>query len=271
MSPLGEVLTKSTLNLQKNSDNEKINISAAVSALGLNVNVDSLDELSIGEIIYAYKRQMICRGCTGKMPACSVAYQCTLEVENNQVKCIEKKCILKQAWEIMRISGVPARYIGLRKKDYKLSAQNQIAARAALNSINSGDSLFISGGVRTGKTLLSCIICNERAFLGKRSLFVTVTDLMDTLYNFSDNFERNESLNRYKKVRCLVIDDLGAEYSTDFSASTLFSIIDYRYKNNLQTIINSNFDLTALSSHLRGYQGDRICRRISDFCQVVYV
>lgn len=269
MTPLAQVMNSTWTNLKNNSDNEKININVAVSALNLDVDIDSLDDVSVGNIEYAYRRYTQCLGCSGKVPVCVVPYQCTVSVENNQVKCTEIKCILKQAWEIMRASGVPSRYIGKRTFDYKLTPQNQSAARAALNCINSNNSLYLFGGVRAGKTFLSCIICNERAFLGKKSLFVTVTDLMDTLYNFSDSFQRNEALNRYKKVRCLVIDDLGAEYSTDFSAATLFSIIDYRYKNNLQTIINSNFSLDELATHLHGYQGDRISRRIADFCSVV--
>ena len=271
MIPMSEVMNSTMNELQSTTGNEKINIDAAVSALNLDVDIDSLDDLEVHNIVYAYKRHLQCSVCTGKVPACAVPYKCTVSVENGQVKVTETKCILKAAWDIMRNSGVPVRYLGKRIKDFNFTAQNRLAIHSAVDCIESGKSLYLNGAVRTGKTLLCCCICNERAYIGKRSLFVTVTDLMDDLYNFSDNFQRNEALARYKRVGCLVIDDLGAEYATDFSAATLFSIIDFRYKNELQTIINSNFDLDALANHLRGYQGDRICRRINDLCKVIRI
>ena len=269
--PIMTNTTPTLPNLKNVLDNQNIDIEKAVSALNLNVNVDNLNESEKRDIGFAFDSLITCNTCNGEIPKCSVPYKTIINVKDGKVKAESIKCPLRKAWQIMRNSGVPKRYLGLRTKDYKVTTKNKFAAQAAVNCIDSCASLFISGDVRTGKTLLSCIICNERAFLGKHSLFVTVTDLMDTLQDFTDQFSRNESLRRFKSCPCLVIDDLGAEYQSDYSASVIFSIIDYRYKNNLQTIINSNFSLDELSRHLRGYQGERICRRINDFCQVIYI
>ncbi len=257
--------------LENFSANQKIDIEKAVSALNLNINTDNLNESEKNDIYVAFKSFNACRNCDGRSTKCFFPYKTIINVTEGKVKAKTIPCPLKKAWQIMRNSGVPKRYLGLRTKDYHMEPKNKAAALAAVNCIKSCASLFISGGVGTGKTMLSCIVCNERAFLGKPSLFVTVTDLMDTLQDFTDQFSRNESLRRFKSCPCLVIDDLGAEYQSDYSASTLFSIIDYRYKNELQTIINSNFSIDELSHHLRGYHGERICRRIKDLCQIVSI
>lgn len=270
-APITTNMTNWTPKLTDVLDNQKIDIEKAVSALNLNINTDNLNESEKHDITIAFKSLTACRNCDGKSMKCYSPYKTIINVTEGKVKAKTIPCPLKKAWQIMRNSGVPKRYLGLRTKDYKTTDKNRPAARAAINCIDSCASLFISGDVRTGKTMLSCIICNERAFLGKPSLFVTVTDLMDTLQDFTDQFSRNESLRRFKSCPCLVIDDLGAEYQSDYSASTLFSIIDYRYKNELQTIINSNFSIDELSHHLRGYQGERICRRIKDLCQIVSI
>ena len=39
---------------------------------------------------------------------------------------------------------------------------------------------------------------------------------------------------------CLVLDDLGKERTTDFGLDALYDIVDYRYRNELQTIITTN-------------------------------
>lgn len=271
IQPFQTDLSSMKMNLKDVSVNQKIDIEKAISALNLNINADNLNECERLNVYKAFDSYKLCLNCTGETPHCSIHYKDIISLDDGKVNLKSIKCPLINAWAIMKKSGVPKRYIGRRTKDYKLNDNNKNAANAALNCIDSSDSLFISGAVRTGKTLLSCIICNERAFLGKHSLFVTVTDLMDTLQDFTDQFNRNESLRRFKSCPCLVIDDLGAEYQSDYSASVLFSIIDYRYKNELQTIINSNFSLEQLSRHLRGYQGERICRRINDLCQIVSV
>jgi DNA replication protein DnaC len=45
-----------------------------------------------------------------------------------------------------------------------------------------------------------------------------------------------------KDVGVLILDDLGAQKDTDFSLAKLDMIINYRYINELQTVVTANVD-----------------------------
>ena len=52
---------------------------------------------------------------------------------------------------------------------------------------------------------------------------------------------------KYKRVPCLVLDDWGKEKTTEARLDYLFQIIDYRYRNGLQTILTTNaFNMEGL-------------------------
>ena len=59
------------------------------------------------------------------------------------------------------------------------------------------------------------------------------------------------------------LDDLGREYSTDWTTAIFHEIIDYRYNNNnnLQTLITTNHSLTELETIL----GLPVVSRLTDF------
>mgnify|MGYP001583741503 FL=1 len=63
----------------------------------------------------------------------------------------------------------------------------------------------------------------------------------------------------------LILDDLGAEKTTDFARSILYQIIDYRYNYEKPTIITSNLDIKEISERF----DDRIASRIISLCPVI--
>lgn len=213
-----------------------------------------------------------CKRCNGSYkPVAGQCYKYSISVVDGEIILNKTPCYRADAIRIINQSGIPIRYKNMRAGDFVVSEKNESAVDAAIESIDNNRGLFIYGSVRTGKTLLSSIVVNERAHLGKPSYFVTVTDMLDELREFDDAISRRNKLNYLKTCQCLIIDDLGAEYQTDWVASTLFSILDTRYKSQLQTIINSNFSLENLSTRIKGYHGSRITRRIRDMCDVVYI
>ena len=64
-----------------------------------------------------------------------------------------------------------------------------------------------------------------------------------------------EILSIYKEVPLLIVDDLGKEQCTDWSISTLYSIINERYEKMLPTIITTNYNIDDLIRALtpKGY------------------
>ena len=63
----------------------------------------------------------------------------------------------------------------------------------------------------------------------------------------------------------LILDDLGAEFSTSFTVSCIYNIINTRINRGLPTIISTNGSLSDL---LKGYQ-DRVVSRIMGSYEVL--
>jgi DNA replication protein DnaC len=113
--------------------------------------------------------------------------------------------------------------------------------------------IFLSGKYGCGKTHLAAAIANEALKNGTPTLFLTVPDLLDWLrasYSSStDSFEE-----RFEEIRnypLLVLDDFGTQNATPWAQEKLFQIINYRYINQLPTVVTSNLDLNGFEGRIR--------------------
>lgn len=184
----------------------------------------------------------------------------------------QKKFAVRQQklQDLIRSAKVPKIFMNVRAKDFKMTVRNEHAAKIAISAINDNNGLFIYGECGTGKTMLASVIANERAENLKQSLFIGAVDVFHELNPYSS--DSRTAANRKAVVKsspCLIIDDLGAEKPSDWTKQTLFEIIDYRYRENLQTIITSNFNISELKTRLSEYEGSRIIRRIKSICSLV--
>ena len=141
-------------------------------------------------------------------------------------------------------------------------------------------SYYIHGDCGTGKTVLASALLYRQARLladGKgharvvfhpdRFRFWNVPDL---LYKIRTSYKRNDDteeqlVESLKKAAALVLDDIGAEKTTDWSFNTLFLIVDARYQADLPTIFTSNHSPDRLSERMTD---GRIASRISGWCEV---
>ena len=113
--------------------------------------------------------------------------------------------------------------------------------------------LLLEGGYGCGKTHLAAAIANFAVSIGTPTLFITVPDLLDTLrFAFSDPETTFEA--RFEEVRSadlLVLDDFGTQNATGWAQEKLFQIMNYRYINNLPTVITTNLMLDEIESRIR--------------------
>jgi len=113
--------------------------------------------------------------------------------------------------------------------------------------------LLLDGGYGCGKTHLAAAIANYAASVGTPTLFITVPDLLDTLrFAFNDPEITYEA--RWEEVRnadLIILDDFGTQNAKSWAQEKLFQIMNYRYINQLPTVITTNLTLDEIESRIR--------------------
>ena len=156
-------------------------------------------------------------------------------------------CRYEQAREFERMfrkSGLKEFSRHMTFKNYEVSksdAETRRAMREAVNASKNSTCLILSGKPGTGKTHLAVAIALRAMEQGRQAIFRLVSAMLDEIQAaIRDNGDYDGLMRQFKTVPCLVLDDLGHENMTAARASYLHQIIDYRYGENLQTIVTTN-------------------------------
>lgn len=127
----------------------------------------------------------------------------------------------------------------------------------SLQSDDAAGLLFV-GGTGLGKTHLSAAIGNAVSSKGTTVVYESAQQIFDTCdavrFNRMDVSERK----KYESCQLLIIDDLGAECITQYSVSSITSLIDLRIVNGKKTIINTNLSPEAIKKTY----GERLFSRL---------
>lgn len=109
-------------------------------------------------------------------------------------------------------------------------------------------SLLMRGGTGLGKTHLSLAIANEVTKRGFGVIYVSAPMLMSKLSNmhFSRENDEDEYFEMLTKCDLLIIDDLGTEYSTQFSTAQFYNLCNSRMLLRKPLIINTNLSINEL-------------------------
>lgn len=137
----------------------------------------------------------------------------------------------------------------------------KFAKAFAENFARHHDNLLLIGTTGTGKTHVSTAIAKEVISQGFDVLYDSTQNIVNDFEKdkFKSGYNQTESASdKYLECDLLIIDDLGAEFITQFSVSSLYNLINTRQNKGLSTIISTN--LTA--SELAGKYEGRIYSRI---------
>ena len=109
-------------------------------------------------------------------------------------------------------------------------------------------SLYFYGRTGLGKTHLSLAIANEAIKKGYNVVYGSVITFISKMerekFGRTETYETEDIL---VGADLLILDDLGAEFTTPFTTSAVYSIINSRIARGVPTIISSNLDLKELS------------------------
>lgn len=100
---------------------------------------------------------------------------------------------------------------------------------------------YLYGDLGVGKTYLSACVTNYFAKKDHSVAFIHVPSFLNLIKESFSNDELRVDISRLKRVKVLVLDDLGAEPITPWSRDEiLLSILNDRFENKMKTIITSN-------------------------------
>lgn len=141
-------------------------------------------------------------------------------------------------------------------------AQNYCKEFQKMYENNQG--LLFYGTVGTGKSYTAACIAN---YLLNHSTSVVMTSFVRILQEMQGfDREREESFtNRLNSVRLLIIDDLGAERSTDYALEKVYGIIDNRYRAKKPLILTTNLTLSQMQA-ASDIRYERIYDRVFEMC-----
>lgn len=128
-----------------------------------------------------------------------------------------------------------------------------------------GRGIWFTGSVGTGKSTLAMLIAAEAMRRGVQVAVYRTPALLAQLRRSLDADhpqELGQLIDRLSSVPLLVLDDLGAERSSDWVLEQLYVIIDSRWTEQRSLVVATNLDDQMLVDQL----GPRIASRIVGIC-----
>ncbi len=130
--------------------------------------------------------------------------------------------------------------------------------------------LLFWGEPGLGKTFLSTCIAKELIETSHSVIYETAYKTFSMLEELKFKKTENEEKLRFKVEKLyscdlLILDDLGSEFSTQYTTASLFDIINSRLISGKKTVINTNLSMAELEKKY----GERVVSRLFGHYQVL--
>lgn len=169
-----------------------------------------------------------------------------------------KKCTF-DSFRLDRYPQVADSVIGIDQRE-QMKNVYEYCKEYAENFTTESQGLYLFGKTGLGKTHLSLAIANEVINRGYDVYYGSVQSIMDKLEaEHFGRLPREESI-KEDVLTCdlLIIDDLGTEFSTQFTNAELYNIINSRILASLPTVISTNLEMGDIAERYSQRVASRI-------------
>lgn len=190
---------------------------------------------------------------------CDCARQAELEAQYSIAK-IPRKFLKKS------LSGFQAS--NHKQKEILAGAKGFLDTFRGNDHTRPGKGILMTGREGTGKTHLAVSILKDAIVKGYTGLYWNVPELFLELRRRMDSSAVESEADIFdfaRRVDLLVLDDLGAERTSEYVLDRLYVLINKRYEDDSATIITSNRSLPELKQQL----SPRIASRIAEMCVIM--
>lgn len=162
---------------------------------------------------------------------------------------------LRQSW------GAPARHV--QREGLDMSGPWGETLRGVTASLGTGRMWAICGTRGNGKTQMAVEAMRHATQLGMSARYVAATEFFAAIkatYRKDWSETELQVIERFRKPRLLVIDEIGKRGDTDWENNLLFLLLDKRYADMTDTIVVANLDADKMGENL----GPSIASRLGE-------
>ncbi len=196
------------------------------------------------------------------LPTC----ECVVEREEAKIREAQNFAKKREIEKLFSISNLGERFSKSTFESFLNRNGSETAYKVAVKYVKTfkewnGESLMLWGEPGNGKTHLAAAIVNVLSKKGYIVVFQSVPELLQRIRStFNSENKENETQIMRALLECdlLILDDIGAEKTTEWVEEKLFNIIDGRYRKELPTLYTSNLEPKELKNQVGKRSYDRM-------------